>query len=680
MARYSDTVEDQYANPVAGAQVSVYPRATPDVLAALTNDAGAAILNPVATDLDGLFSFNAPSGDYILSFKLASATRPFHSKTISLSDTIRTDLAASTGSSLIGYGTGGGTVEDVLPLAPESYGAEGDGITNDSVAFAAAIAAAMLTGRTLELDGSKTYLLSSWTLLTTTGTLRIRGNGARVKGPASRTGFAKPLHTFDIEGVRFERWETVLYNAATEAAAQVAGDVSGFRFVDNEATDLTSHVIGISCIAHRFTIEENYVHDNVGNYQFLIGNNRNADQDDWTGGSFSSNTVENCTASVPGSSIAAILIYGKDHRIKDNRINNITHTAATQPNPGEGSEAWGIYTKTRYSIISDNRIYNILSRFECVGLNIKGVGRASTASVNGYCNEISGNIVRRIGEVAYPGVGFGIRLQSDDLGCSDNYMEDFTGAGIYVHDSNGISNIDVTGNTIRQVSVAGGDYTALAASCIAIATFGSNYMIKGNICTTAAGSGVFVDPSYEIANVAQACTITRLHIEDNIFDVGTNGVTLALGTTPLQTVDQIKIRGNKVKPGAARGVLHNNATLATNVEISGNDFAGMVTAALALGGADASAYRIIDNIGLLENTNTWDPPSLATSTQQTRAVTVSGCLVGDLVDVTFSNPLQGTRLWATVETAGTVTVYHRNDTGGAIDLASGTLRVRCIRR
>lgn len=77
-------------------------------------------------------------------------------------------------------------------------------------------------------------------------------------------------------------------------------------------------------------------------------------------------------------------------------------------------------------------------------------------------------------------------------------------------------------------------------------------------------------------------------------------------------------------------------------------------------------------------TVTYDPPSLATATQQSTTVALTGAKMGDAVTVSFSNPLQGTRMWGEVTATNTVTVYHRNDTGAAVDLASGTLTVKIV--
>ena len=74
----------------------------------------------------------------------------------------------------------------------------------------------------------------------------------------------------------------------------------------------------------------------------------------------------------------------------------------------------------------------------------------------------------------------------------------------------------------------------------------------------------------------------------------------------------------------------------------------------------------------------YDPPSLATATQQSTTVTLTGAKLGDNLNVSFDKPMQGTRMWAEVTSGDTVTVYHRNDTGVAVDLPSGTLTVKIV--
>lgn len=69
MARYQDQVFDEYKRPVEGAEVYVFT--PPGELVDLTNDVGVALANPVRTDVDGIFYFNAADGQYELEVRFS---------------------------------------------------------------------------------------------------------------------------------------------------------------------------------------------------------------------------------------------------------------------------------------------------------------------------------------------------------------------------------------------------------------------------------------------------------------------------------------------------------------------------------------------------------------------------------------------------------------------------------
>jgi len=75
---------------------------------------------------------------------------------------------------------------------------------------------------------------------------------------------------------------------------------------------------------------------------------------------------------------------------------------------------------------------------------------------------------------------------------------------------------------------------------------------------------------------------------------------------------------------------------------------------------------------------TYDPPSIAAGGQATTTVTATGAFLGDTVTASFSNSLGGLTLSAYVSSTNTVTCVFFNPTAGAIDLASGTLRVKVV--
>lgn len=97
---------------------------------------------------------------------------------------------------------------------------------------------------------------------------------------------------------------------------------------------------------------------------------------------------------------------------------------------------------------------------------------------------------------------------------------------------------------------------------------------------------------------------------------------------------------------------------------------------------------IYNGTQMRQGSKTWDPGSVADNARLTTTVNVPWARNHDNVIVTFSNGLQGLILSGYVSTEttsdaaanGVVTVTLDNFTGGAVDLASGTLHVTCIGR
>ena len=92
------------------------------------------------------------------------------------------------------------------------------------------------------------------------------------------------------------------------------------------------------------------------------------------------------------------------------------------------------------------------------------------------------------------------------------------------------------------------------------------------------------------------------------------------------------------------------------------------------------AWEILDSsadVGLytLRYRAAWNPPELAPTATQTHVVTVPGAKVGKSVYVSFSKPLLGSRIYGEVSAEDTVTVYHQNPLDVAVVVDSGDLRV-----
>jgi hypothetical protein len=80
---------------------------------------------------------------------------------------------------------------------------------------------------------------------------------------------------------------------------------------------------------------------------------------------------------------------------------------------------------------------------------------------------------------------------------------------------------------------------------------------------------------------------------------------------------------------------------------------------------------------ILSGSATYDPPNLLDGAGATTTVTVTGAALGNLVEcVSFSLDLQGITVTGYVSAANTVSIRFQNESGGALDLGSGTLLAR----
>jgi hypothetical protein len=94
------------------------------------------------------------------------------------------------------------------------------------------------------------------------------------------------------------------------------------------------------------------------------------------------------------------------------------------------------------------------------------------------------------------------------------------------------------------------------------------------------------------------------------------------------------------------------------------------------GNTDVQLGRVVNS-----GSKTWTIPTVAAATAGTATtLTVSGCKVGDKVEVSFSSDLQGLILVGQVLTDGTVSIRPINPTSGSISgVAAGTVYASCSR-
>ena len=81
----------------------------------------------------------------------------------------------------------------------------------------------------------------------------------------------------------------------------------------------------------------------------------------------------------------------------------------------------------------------------------------------------------------------------------------------------------------------------------------------------------------------------------------------------------------------------------------------------------------------LKGSAVFDPASLADGAGATTTVTVAGAALGDQTRVSFSLDLQGITVTSWVSAANTVSVRFQNESGGVLDLASGTIKAEVFK-
>jgi hypothetical protein len=83
----------------------------------------------------------------------------------------------------------------------------------------------------------------------------------------------------------------------------------------------------------------------------------------------------------------------------------------------------------------------------------------------------------------------------------------------------------------------------------------------------------------------------------------------------------------------------------------------------------------------LWNEAVYNPPDLANGSDTGfQGITVTGAALGDFVQVSFTQPLQEAELEAYVSAADGVHFIFRNNTGGNLNLDSGTVKVQVSKR
>lgn len=260
---------------------------------------------------------------------------------------------------------------------------------------------------------------------------------------------------------------------------------------------------------------------------------------------------------------------------------------------------------------------------------------------------------------------------------------------------------DITGVTATKALIyiadpaAGPRYIsnirASNVSCQTINSRANNVFIDGvqvDTCTGAEPTIYMATGSYcSIKNVSVVSKTTSVALRvtstftdvDNITIINApNGIRMQGANNKYRNVTILN-SGTAASYGCymdtATGVIIENVNISDTGGYYTNTTAFNVSAVASLAGA---RFRNV-YFSPLMGSATWDPPSIANGAQSSTTVSVTRADLGDQVRVSHSISLAGLTSTAYVSAANTVTVVLANTTGGAVDLASHTVSVEVIK-
>lgn len=235
--------------------------------------------------------------------------------------------------------------------------------------------------------------------------------------------------------------------------------------------------------------------------------------------------------------------------------------------------------------------------------------------------------------------------------------------------------VDITGP--YNVFSSNAMYYAGAVRVASVGNSVTNNLVNFCTATTAvlgAGNDWWIQ---EVAGgTATSTVISNNVLSNNGGSVTTTGGIRVNGTTPTVTGNSFNAFNGSGNGAICIRVEASNATVGGNTEANATTLISTsgIGSSVLYGNNPASGSALP-----LAGAATYDPPSLADGAGATTTVTCAGAALGDVALASFSLDLQGITLTAWVSAANTVSVRFQNESGGPLDLASGTLRTRIVR-
>ena len=220
----------------------------------------------------------------------------------------------------------------------------------------------------------------------------------------------------------------------------------------------------------------------------------------------------------------------------------------------------------------------------------------------------------------------------------------------------GLENITINSNTVNGSLDDGIIVTTLPF----VAANAKLISLSGNAVSNSKGSGIQVS--------GNQCVVSNNAVFNADATGTSDGLIFGIMTNSIITNNTLN------DSGGGTGSAIREGTGSDNNYISGNKYQNATGGIVTVG-----TGTIVENV--IIGSTTYNPPSIAAGATTSTTVTVTGASLGDFVEmVSFSLDTQLITFSAYVSSANTVTVVLTNTTAGAIDLGSGTLRVRVNKR
>lgn len=516
------------------------------------------------------------------------------------------------------------SVGAVPEVYPQWWGAKGDGVTDDTAAWAAALAVgANVYART------GIYLVDPLSIPQGMRGQMIRGDGfyhysadqstvlkARTAGQAHVLSLANGADNVTIRGIRIE--------CDSKAAKGVDGTFGAFFTFDR-------------CGVYNYTGHGLYLKQGKATIRDVFGS---TDAAGAIGLHLYSDSVVEASEFTKGA--VPILIVAGGNSLTDVFANTGTD-AQVRLAPFDAS-----------TTLINTRISNLYAGETYSGaVSAPIIDIAGTASQRVQQTMISNSHLVHA-EAANHHINGMIRIdRADDVVVSGGTMRG-QGTGAI---ADRYTDYAVKATNVTNLSLSGG---------LVMKGITKNPINLGASCFAVTVNGILIS---EWATALAAGTEGAAILVSDVNDYGNiNGVTF--DTASSSAVPYAMEGGSVTRFGFSNNFLRYNIASGSTPTSIWNAASGTVAGGFQILGSNPRA------VGVLAGFATYDPPNLADGAGTTTTITVTGAALGDIAVPSFSLDTQGITVTAWVSSANTVSVRFQNESGGALDLASGTLRAR----